>query len=238
MLAARNTGLPGRAPVARRAVPMRDSLRGQGEEGNVRPKWLEWAQEILSIAQAGLEYSKNPFDLERYERLRKLSAEIVAGSAGLPLEQAEQLFSSDPGYQTPKVDVRAVVHREGKLLLVKEQDDEWALPGGWAEPHLSLRENVAKEVLEESGMTVQPRKVVAILDRNRHAGDTYPWSVYKIFVKCDLLGGEFKENIETRAAAFFREGEIPRLSRRRNTPEQIRLCFAHIRSEQAELEFD
>jgi len=143
----------------------------------VRARWLEWAQEMLSIAQAGLEYSKNPFDLERYEKLRKLSVEIVAQHADLPLESVEQLFASDAGYQTPKVDVRAVVHQDERLLLVRERDGEWALPGGWAEPRLSLRENVVKEVLEESGMQVRPRKVVAILDRNRHAGDVYPYSV-------------------------------------------------------------
>ena len=204
----------------------------------MRSKWLEWAQQILSIAQAGLEYCINPFDLERYEKLRKLSAEIVASYANIDTQKAEQLFASDKGYQTPKVDVRAIVHDRGKLLLVKEEDDKWALPGGWAEPNLSLRENVIKEVLEESGMTVQPRKVVAILDRNRYVDDQYPYSVYKIFVKCDLLGGEFKKNVETKAAAFFHEHEIPELSRKRNTIEQIRMCFRHIHSEEEGFEFD
>ncbi len=201
-------------------------------------KWLEWAQQILSIAQAGLEYSKGPFDLERYEKLRKLSAEIVATYATIDVEKAETLFASDKGYQTPKVDVRAVVQNEGKLLLVKEHDDRWALPGGWAEPNLSLRENVVKEALEEAGMNVRPRRVVAILDRNRYAGDLYPYSVYKVFVECDLLGGEFKQNLETRAAEFFSEDEIPELSRTRNTIEQIRMCFRHIRSEHEAVEFD
>ncbi|HUI72189.1 MAG TPA: NUDIX hydrolase [Spirochaetia bacterium] len=204
----------------------------------MRSKWLEWAQQILSIAHAGLEYSKSPFDLERYEKLRKLSAEIVATYGNIDVEKAELLFASDKGYQTPKVDVRAIVHDHGRLLLVKEHDDRWALPGGWAEPNLSLRENVVKEVLEESGMEVRPRRVVAILDRNRYADDEYPYSVYKIFVQCDWLGGEFKQNIETKAARFFPENEIPELSRTRNTIEQIRMCFRHIRSEQETVEFD
>lgn len=109
--------------------------------------------------------------------------------------------------------------------------------GGQNRTCLSGR-NVVKEVLEESGMNVQPTKVVAILDRNRNVDDLYPYSVYKIFVKCDLLGGEFKQNVETRAAGFFLEDEIPPLSRKRTTIEQIRMCFRHIRSGQEELEFD
>ncbi len=204
----------------------------------MRTRWLEWAQEILSIARAGLEYSKGPFDQERYERLRKLSAEIVAEYANVDLEKAENLFAGDAGYQTPKVDVRAVVHRDGALLLVKEQDGEWALPGGWAEPGLSLSQSVVKEVREESGMEVRPSKVIAILDRNRHADDVYPYSVSKIFVKCELLGGEFRQNVETRAAGYFPENEIPPLSKTRNTPEQIRLCFRHVRSDHESMEFD
>jgi len=101
-----------------------------------------------------------------------------------------------------------------------------------------VRENVIKEVLEESGMDVQPRRVVAILDRNRHTDDVYPYEVYKIFVKCDLLGGDFKQNVETKAVGFFLEHELPQLSKTRNTIEQIRMCFKHIHSDQEELEFD
>jgi len=204
----------------------------------VSTRWLEWAQEMISIAQAGLEYTGNPFDKERYEKLRKLATVIVAEHAGLDLQKVEQLFASDAGYQTPKVDVRAVVQNQGKLLLVRERDGEWALPGGWAEPRLTLKENVVKEVLEESGMRVKPRKVIAIHDRNRHAGDVYPYSVYKIFVKCDLLGGEFVHNIETQAAGFFSEGALPPLSKTRNTAAQLRMCFRHLRADQEELEFD
>ncbi len=203
-----------------------------------RSKWLEWAQEILSIAKAGLEYCKNPFDLERYERLRRLSAEIVADHAKIDVRDAERLFAGEKGYQTPKVDVRAIVPDGDRLLLVKEADGLWALPGGWAEPNLSLKENVAKEVREEAGMTVRPRRVVAILDRNRNVDDLYPYSVYKIFVKCDLLGGEFSTNAETTEAAFFCEDEIPPLSEKRNTMEQIRMCFRHLRSDTEEVEFD
>ena len=204
----------------------------------MQARWLGWAQQILSIAQAGLEYSKNPFDLERYEKLRKLSAEIVADHAKMDVSEAERLFASDKGYQTPKIDVRAIVSEGNRLLLVKENDDQWALPGGWAEPGLSLKENVAKEVLEESGMRVRPRRVVAILDRNRNVEDLYPYSVYKIFVTCELLGGEFKPNVETKGAAFFSEDAVPELSQKRNTAEQIRMCFRHLKAEIKDVEFD
>jgi ADP-ribose pyrophosphatase YjhB (NUDIX family) len=204
----------------------------------MQEKWLAWAQEIQSIAQAGLEYTRDPFDRERFERLRNLSVQIVSEYTGISDEKVRDLFAGETGYQTPKVDVRAVVHKEGKLLFVKELDNKWALPGGWAEPNLSLRENVSREVLEEAGVSVEPLRVLAILDRNKHTEDTYPYSVYKIFVQCRYLDGQFESNIETSDAGFFARDNIPELSIIRNTARQIDLCFESISGGSHEAIFD
>lgn len=201
-------------------------------------RWYEWAQTIQSIAQAGLEYSRDPFDRDRFQQLRQLSVEIVAEHTELTTETVTGLFANETGYQTPKVDVRAAVPNEGTVLFVQEIDGKWALPGGWAEPMLSLKENARKEVLEESGLRVEPASIIAILDRNRHVDDDYPYSVYKVFIACKLLGGNFVPNLETNDARFFGRHEIPELSQTRTTLAQVMMCFDHLERNDGAVIFD
>ena len=201
-------------------------------------KWLKWAQKIQSIAQAGIEYSKDPYDLERFQKLRDISSEIVAEYTDLEFEKVVNLFANETGYQTPKVDVRAAVFNDAKILLVQENDLKWSLPGGWAEPRLSVRENVIKEVREEAGVEVIPESLIAILDRNRHTNDLYPYSVYKVFVYCRYINGSFQENIETNNASFFPQSNLPEISELRNTPEQIDMCFNYVNSDPPKVLFD
>lgn len=184
--------------------------------------WLEWAKRIQSIVQSGLAYSKDPFDIERFHELRKISAEIVEKHTDVPFEMVKDLFLNETGYQTPKIDVRAVVFQDDKLLLVQEKSDQkWTLPGGWAEPGYSLSENVVKEVKEESGYDVQAARVLAILDRDRHGHTPNPYSIYKIFVLCEFLGGTARESIETSGVGFFDLESLPPLSIDRITEKQV-----------------
>jgi Hydrolase of X-linked nucleoside diphosphate N terminal/NUDIX domain len=125
-------------------------------------KWLEWAKQIQSISQAGLAYSKDMYDLDRFEQLRNLSIEIMNAYTDVEIDKIKTLFASETGYATPKVDIRAVVFNEGKILLVKERTDHaWALPGGWADIGLSPKEVAVKEVMEESGYVVEPIRLCA-----------------------------------------------------------------------------
>jgi ADP-ribose pyrophosphatase YjhB (NUDIX family) len=204
----------------------------------VDKKWYSWAQTIQSIAQAGLEYSRDPYDRERFRQLRRLSVEIVSEYTELTTQKVTELFANETGYQTPKVDVRAVVQHGGKLLLVQENDEKWSLPGGWAEPNLSVRQNAEREVLEESGFKVEASRLVAVLDRNRHVDDEFPYSVYKIFVECTYLEGEFSSNIETSDARFFSREEIPELSTTRTTMAQVQMCFDHLAGKHPGVLFD
>lgn len=95
--------------------------------------WLDWAKELQFIAQAGLTYSKDPFDLERFQRIREISAEIVSRQTGLSFERVTDLFCGETGFQTPKLDTRAAIFQDGKILLVEERDGTWSLPGGWVD---------------------------------------------------------------------------------------------------------
>lgn len=187
----------------------------------------DWAIEIQAIAQAGLAYSDNPFELERCRQLREIAAEMIAGELEKPIEKVKTMFCSETGYQTPKIDTRAAVFRDGKILLVKEADGRWSLPGGWCEANLSIGENAVKETEEEAGMDVKPELLIAVQDWKKHNVRNLPYGVMKAFVLCRPEGeAHFEENAETTGIAWFSEDEIPEdMADEKNTKKQVLLCF-------------
>ena len=200
--------------------------------------WLQWAVELQSLAQAGLHYAENPFDLERYQRIREISAEMLANQSEFPVEKVKELFCSETGYQTPKVDTRAAVFKDGKIILVQENDGRWSLPGGWVEVHKSVKENAVKEVKEEAGLDVSADFVIAIQDRDKHNLPPYAWKVCKTFIRCTVLGGSFQPNTETKGSGYFALEELPELAEEKNTKEQVAMCFAAEQAEHWETWFD
>ena len=190
-----------------------------------RPQWLDWAVELQALAQTGLEYGHDKFDLERYQRIREISAQIMAQHTGLPLEKVTDLFCCESGYQTPKLDTRAAIFQDEKILLIQESDGRWALPGGWADVNITVGENAVKEVKEEAGLDVSVRLVIALQDQHKRNRPMNAYSVCKVLVLCDLLGGSFQPNLETVDSRYFALEELPPLSTGKTTAEQIKLCF-------------
>ncbi|GKX30056.1 ADP-ribose pyrophosphatase [Vallitalea longa] len=189
-------------------------------------KWLQWAKQLQSIAQSGLAFSKNEFDIERFEKIRNISIEIMSEYTELSNDKIRTLFANESGYQTPKIDVRAAIFKNGKILLVNEKKDKrWSMPGGYADIDLSISENAKKESMEEAGANVDPKRIIAVLDRNKYIKDDYPYAIYKIFVECDYIDGRYTDNLETSNAKFFEYENLPELSVGRNTKDQIKMCF-------------
>ena len=201
-------------------------------------KWLQWAVELQSLAQAGLFYSKDPFDLERYERIREITAEMVSYHSDTPLEKVKDLFCGDVGYQTPKIDTRAAMFNDGKKLLVHEANGTWSLPGGWVDVNVSVEENMIKEVKEEAGLDIKVKRIIAVQDREKHNLPIYAYKVCKIFMQCEVIGGEFVSNIETTGFDYFGMDELPCLAEEKNSREQIEMCFKAMRSESWEALYD
>lgn len=201
--------------------------------------WLEWTRRIAAIAQNGLAYTEGPFDRLRYEELRGIAAEMMGAYTDTPPAKVHALFTAEEGYATPKVDVRGVVFEGARILLVRETDDgRWTLPGGWADAGETPREAVEKEIREESGYLARAVKVLAVYDRDSHGAPPLPWPVYKLFIRCDLEGGEARHSIETDGVGFFAEGEIPPLSEGRVMPAQIQRMFEHLRNPGWATDFD
>ncbi len=188
--------------------------------------WKKWAQELQFLSQCSLAYSKDKFDRERSERIREIACEMLSYKYDIPLEKVKLDFAGELGYQTPKVETRAAVIKDNKILLVKEQfDGKWALPGGYQDVNMSIKENAIKEASEEAGAVVNPVKIIAVLDYNRHHHVNFPFGMVKVFVLCEYVSHSFVENTETLGAEFYSLDELPELSTTRTTKKQLEMCF-------------
>ena len=191
----------------------------------LKEPWLKWAIEIQSIAQCGLAYTKDMYDKDRYEQLRNIAVEMLSYKTDISVDKIKTLFCNESGYQTPKLDTRAVIFEDEKILLVREKNGLWSLPGGWVDVLESIESNTIKEVKEESGLDVITKRVIAIQDRNKHNKPLYPYGVCKVFVECEVIGGEFIENIETTEIKYFSIENLPNLCEAKTTSKQIEMCF-------------
>ncbi|MHB1412561.1 MAG: NUDIX hydrolase [Thermoleophilia bacterium] len=203
------------------------------------PRWLEWAREIQGLCQTGLAFATTSYETERYTRLNGIAAEIVASHTGLPAGELAQNFSAQPGYATAKIDVRGAVIRDGRILLVQERRDQcWCMPGGWADVGDLPSAMVAREVWEESGFEVVPRKVIGVFDANRGGRPLEFFHAYKIIFLCDIAGGAARSSDETMDARFFDFDELPELSWQRTNEKHLAEVRAHLADERRPPAFD
>jgi ADP-ribose pyrophosphatase YjhB (NUDIX family) len=203
------------------------------------PRWLAWAREIQALSQTGLTFSENDYERQRYTRLAEIAAEIMHSYTGLPAADLTANFLEQPGYATPKIDVRGAVVRDGKVLLVQERVDErWCMPGGWADVGDRPSETVAREVWEESGFHIVPRTVVGVYDANRSGRPLPLYHAYKIVFWCEITGGEARTSDETLAVGFFPFDDLPPLSSNRTDQRHLADVQAHAQDPQRPAHFD
>jgi ADP-ribose pyrophosphatase YjhB (NUDIX family) len=200
--------------------------------------WVTWVRRLQSIAQNGRHYCKNEFDLQRYQQVEDVAAEIAARYSDDELPAIKAVFGRETGPATPKIDVRAAVISENQILLVKERGNGGTLPGGWVDPGESPSEAAARETKEESGYDVKPVRLMAIYDRDRQGHPPSSFHVYKLIFLCCLVGGSARTSLETEAVCFFREDELPVLSESRVLPRQVRRAFAFTREPNLPADFD
>jgi len=206
----------------------------------MEPKWLDWAKRLQAIAQNGLTFAEGHFDVERYEQVRRIAAEMLADKADAKIEDVLELFAREKDYATPKVDVRGAAFRDGRILLVKEcSDGKWALPGGWADVGESPSESVEREVWEESGFSVKAKRLAAVYDRSKHPHKPLThYHIYKLFFICEITAGEATTSYETEQVEFFDENDLPKLSITKTLPEQIAKMFEYHRRPELPVYFD
>ena len=202
------------------------------------PRWLEWAREVQALSQTGLYYAENHYQVQRYQRLAEIAAEIISESSGLEYQSLAGAFQAQLGYATPKVDVRAAAFREHKILLVCERNDGcWAMPGGWADVGDVPSQSAEREAWEEAGFRVRAHKVVGVYDANR-TGPLEIFHAFKIVFLCEIVGGEARPSDETSQVTFFGKHEIPLLSGERTRLRHILDAFTALDNPQSPCQFD
>ena len=203
------------------------------------PRWLEWAREIQALSQTGLHYSEDDYQRQRYTRLSEIAAEIIFQHSNLEFAPLMDIFNAQIGYATPRVDVRGAVFQDGKLLLVRErQDNGWTMPGGWADVGDVPSQAAEREVWEEAGFHVKARRVVGLYDANR-VGPLEVFHAFKIVFLCDLISGAARPSDETSEVAFFGLDQIPEpLSGERTRARHILDAFAMFKDETLPTVFD
>ncbi len=208
------------------------------------PRWLTWAKKLQEIAQNGLFYNQapfrdSPFDVERYEDVRQIASEIMAEHSDADAPYIAELFAEGIGHATPKLDLRAAIFQEDKILLVKERSDGcWTLPGGWADTNESPARGAERETLEESGYVVKATKLLAFWDKLFHEHPPSPYHTHKAIFRCEIIGGEPTLNVEVDEIGFFGEEELPPLSIERITKPPLKRLFEHSRDPNLPTDFD
>lgn len=202
-------------------------------------KWLEVAREIQQLAQTGAAFAETGYEKDRYKRLNEITAEIIDHHTTLEKEAVTKVLMDHPGYATPKIDVRAAVIKDGKILLVQESTDNcWAMPGGWADVGNIPSEVAIRETKEESGYDVKPVKVIGVYDANRVGGRLEFFHAFKIIFLCELIGGEAKSSDETLDVNFFDFNELPPLSANRTNEKHLDEIKHHLSNPERKTFFD
>ena len=197
---------------------------------NKNPQWLQFAREIEALGQIGLTYSSNEFEIERNKRLIGIAAEIVEKYSQLKKEPLIENFYKHVGYATPKVDVRAAIIKDGKILLVQERSDEkWCMPGGWADIGEGPALATEREVWEESGYNVKAQKLIGVFDANRLGRPLEFFHAYKLIFLCNIIDGAAKTSVETMGVDFFDFNDLPLLSQNRTNSKHLNEIINHIK---------
>jgi len=184
--------------------------------------YLKTYRRLLNIAEAGIFYGNDVFDQERYQELKEIALQLLRHIGDEPVEPFDEIVDITEGYPTPKVDVRALIEKDGKFLLVEDaKTKEWSLPGGYAEVGCTPKENVAKEVEEETGLRVVDSTLKAIYDTDLRKDVSQVFQYYKLIFKCEVVDGEFVQNPEVTSYDYFSIDRLPKLSRKRTTKEQL-----------------
>ena len=212
---------------------------------DLEPKWVEWAKRLQTMAQNGLHYSKDRYDIARYQAITEIAQEMMALGSGTGIEKVRELFAHEAGHATPKLDVRVAAFRDGangpEILLVRERrDGRWTLPGGWADVGETPSEAARREVREESGIEVEITRLLAVYDKRMHAHPPESYYIYKLFFEARIIGSHSPsgDGLETDAVDFFASNALPSLSLNRIVPQQVQKMFDLHAAPGAPAEFD
>jgi ADP-ribose pyrophosphatase YjhB (NUDIX family) len=179
-----------------------------------------WSEALAAIAMTGLGFTESQYERERFEEVLKVAGDIKVAADGsdAEIEDAEghvaewmgKIGKGVAGYVTPKVAVGAAVSNDdGEILLIQRADSGvWLYPTGWCDVGYSAAEVVVKEVEEETGIEVEPVRLIAVLDGMRLGMTRYP--LYSLLFHCRAIGGSLNPHpLEVSDLGWFTEDNLP-----------------------------
>ena len=199
------------------------------------------AIKLSALAQDGLTYGADAYDLDRYRQMSRLAVDLLAALSDRPAGELAIELGRDSGYATPKVDVRGAIFDDAeRVLLMRERTDgRWSLPGGWADPGDSPSSAVTREILEETGYHSSAVKLIACWDREIQQNPPLPVHVYKLFFLCRPDGTvQPPAALETLDVGWFAMDGLPPLSLGRVNHRQLERALAHHLDPALPTEFD
>jgi ADP-ribose pyrophosphatase YjhB (NUDIX family) len=191
---------------------------------------LSLITQLRSVADTGLLYAKNEYDIERYQELQHLSTKMFDEVSGYGAETINMLFPQATDYPTAKVDLRGILlSPDNKILLAKESGDgNWSLPGGWGDIGYTPKETIVKEFWEETGFQVTADRLLAVFDKKMHPHPPQPFYVYKMVFYCKAITTEINKGFDVLDVQYFDINNLPPLSEDRILKSQIELLYQKI----------
>ncbi|WP_350286510.1 NUDIX hydrolase [uncultured Croceitalea sp.] len=201
---------------------------------------FELIKRLKAIADMGLVYAEDSYDIERYEELKNISLQLMSHLADTPFEKLDAFFLPQLDYPTPKVDVRGFVLNENDEILMAQEsvDLKWTIPGGWADIGTTPKEVVIKEIKEETGIDAEVVRLLAVYDKQRHKHPAEPYYIYKLMFFCRATGGELRPGFDMKGAAYYPIKDLPELSEERILESQIQHLFQLVKEDVQEVYVD
>ncbi len=171
------------------------------------------ADELRSIADMGLHYAQNEYDRERYSRALSLSARLIASIEKRLASDVMEEYEGSLPHATPYVGADAAIFRDGQILLIRREDDGlWAMPGGATEVGETWAQSVERELWEEAGVKGSATKLLGVFD-SRLWGTRAKYHLYQSVWLVDVPDDQTPiPGLETTGVGFFSEDDLPDLS--------------------------
>jgi ADP-ribose pyrophosphatase YjhB (NUDIX family) len=173
-----------------------------------------WADRLRDLSAMGLHFAPDPYHTERYRSLQDLALEMLAFATGEPLEQVEPLRATIFARPTPMtVGDAAIIDADGRILLILRADNQqWAMPGGALEVGETPAEGVVREAREEAGILCEPTALVGVFD-SRYCGSISRHHLYQMVFLCKPLAASDTVSAtqahEVVAIQWFTEDSLP-----------------------------
>jgi ADP-ribose pyrophosphatase YjhB (NUDIX family) len=187
------------------------------------------ADELRGVANLGLDFTRDEYDRERYQKVLLASARIVALIEERSPDEVLDEYGKNFSHVSPLAGAGAVVFNENKILLIKRHDDGlWAIPGGLVEVGETAAEAAQRELLEEAGIRAEITRLLGVFDSRVWKSKTSMQLFHFVFL-AETDDPTPHTSAEALDIGFFSKDKLPPLSSGHHL--RVPLFFRQLRAE-------